>query len=208
MKYIIMADGRGTRWHNYNNIPKHLIKIDGETLLERLVRQILAVDKKADIIITSHNPQYEVKGARRYEPINNVLEIDRFTNELIEDDICFLYGDTYYTDLSVKTIFENKNDDLLFFGNTNSLVAVKVYDAKVFKKHLKKVRQLFLAGEIDKCAGWQVYQSFQGLDFNRLVIKDKFILVDNETLDFDTPEDYETKILNKVDDKNGEEVFQ
>ena len=29
MKYIIMADGKGTRWQNYNDIPKHLIEIGG-----------------------------------------------------------------------------------------------------------------------------------------------------------------------------------
>ena len=29
MKYIIMADGKGTRWNNYHNIPKHLIEIGG-----------------------------------------------------------------------------------------------------------------------------------------------------------------------------------
>ena len=36
MKYIIMADGSGTRWNNYGNIPKHLLKIDGETLRTEL----------------------------------------------------------------------------------------------------------------------------------------------------------------------------
>lgn len=38
MKYIIMADGKGTRWGNYQDIPKHLIQIGGETLLGRTVR--------------------------------------------------------------------------------------------------------------------------------------------------------------------------
>lgn len=29
-KYYILADGEGTRWHNYRDVPKHLIGIDDE----------------------------------------------------------------------------------------------------------------------------------------------------------------------------------
>ena len=65
MKYIIMADGKGTRWNNYHNIPKHLIEIGGETLLARTVRLLRENDARADIVITSHDPRYEVPGARR-----------------------------------------------------------------------------------------------------------------------------------------------
>ena len=91
MKYIIMADGKGTRWQNYNDIPKHFIEINGETLLARTVRLLRQGDPGCEVIITSHDPRYEVEGARRYEPKNNHLEIDRFTEELIEDNVCFLY---------------------------------------------------------------------------------------------------------------------
>ena len=73
MRYIIMADGKGTRWQNYNDIPKHFIEIGGETLLGRTVRLLNEGDEAADVIITSHDPRYEVPGARRYEPLNNVL---------------------------------------------------------------------------------------------------------------------------------------
>jgi len=38
MKYIIMADGKGTRWNNFNNIPKHFIEINGEKIIFRTVR--------------------------------------------------------------------------------------------------------------------------------------------------------------------------
>ena len=101
MKYIIMADGKGTRWNNYNNIPKHFIEVDGEMLLARTVRLLHLFDKECEVIITSHDERYEVEGATRYEPKENVLEIDRFTRELIEDNICFLYGDTYYSEESI-----------------------------------------------------------------------------------------------------------
>lgn len=200
MKYIIMADGKGSRWNNYQNIPKHLIKINGEVLLERTVKQLNKEDKKAQVIITSHDPRYEFEGSTRYEPLNNILEIDRFTLELIEDNICFLYGDTYYSDEAIHNIITTKVEDILFFGNEKSIVAIKIKDSKIFKKHLKIVKKLFLEKKIKNCKGWQVYQSFQNLEFDKKVIADKFILVDNKTTDYNTPLEYEKRNKNKEDD--------
>jgi choline kinase len=191
MKYIIMADGKGTRWQNYNNIPKHFIEINGETLLGRTVRLLKEADNKCSIIITSHDKRYEIEGATRYEPKNNVLEIDRFTEELIDDDVCFLYGDTFYSEVAIKTIVATKAEDLMFFGNERSIVAVKVADGKLFKKHVDRVRTLYLAGEIEKCIGWQVYQSFLGLTFGEKKICEKYIYIEDGTCDFNSPEDLE-----------------
>ena len=59
MKYIIMADGKGTRWGNYQDIPKHLIQIGGETLLGRTVRLLNEKDPGCEVVITSHDERYE-----------------------------------------------------------------------------------------------------------------------------------------------------
>ena len=190
MKYIIMADGKGTRWNNYHNIPKHLIEIGGETLLARTVRLLRENDALADIVITSHDPRYEVSGARRYEPQNNHLEIDRFTEELIADDVCFLYGDTFYSESVIQKIADTPAEKLLFFGNERSIVAIKVADGALFRQHVDRVRALFLAGKIEKCIGWQVYQSFEGLPFGEKTIAADYILIQDGTEDFNAPEDY------------------
>ena len=190
MKYIIMADGKGTRWRNYNDIPKHFIEIGGETLLGRTVRLLNEGDREAEVIITSHDPRYEVPGARRYEPLHNVLEIDRFTEELIEDDVCFLYGDTYYSQAAMNTILQTGTEDMIFFGNERSIVAIKVKDGELFRGHVDNVRRLYLAGEIEKCIGWQVYQSFTGLPFGEKQIGEKFLVLEDGTEDFNSPEDY------------------
>ena len=190
MKYIIMADGKGTRWNNYHNIPKHLIEIDGETLLARTVRLLRENDARADIVITSHDPRYEVPGARRYEPQNNHLEIDRFTEELIADDVCFLYGDTFYSESVIQKIADTPAEKLLFFGNERSIVAIKVADGALFRQHVDRVRALFLAGKIEKCIGWQVYRSFEGLPFGEKTIAADYILIQDGTEDFNSPADY------------------
>jgi len=189
MKYIIMADGKGKRWNNYKNIPKHFIEVDGETLIGRTVRLLKKYDKDAEVIITSHDPRYDIEGAKRYEPKNNVLEIDRFTEELIEDNIYFLYGDTYYSEEAMHLIVTTKTKDLMFFGNGKSIVAVKIINSNIFKKHVNNVRQLFLEGKIKQCIGWQVYQSFLGLPFDEKKVTDKYIYIDDDTKDFNSPKD-------------------
>ncbi len=201
MKYIIMCDGKGTRWKNYKDIPKHFVKINGEPLIKRTVRQLNERENNCEIIITSHDKRYEIVGSTRYEPLNNVLEIDRFTEELIDDNICFLYGDTYYPDEVIDSIISEKASDILFFGNAKSIVAVKIKDGKLFKKHVSRVRKLFLDGKIKNCKGWQVYQSFVGLEFDKKQIGEKFVLVNKDTIDFNTPKEYENSKLQKDDDK-------
>lgn len=201
MKYIIMCDGKGTRWKNYKDIPKHFVKINGEPLIKRTVRQLNERENNCEIIITSHDKRYEIEGSTRYEPLNNVLEIDRFTEELIDDNICFLYGDTYYPDEVIDSIISEKASDILFFGNAKSIVAVKIKDGKLFKKHVSRVRKLFLDGKIKNCKGWQVYQSFVGLEFDKKQIGEKFVLVNKDTIDFNTPKEYENSKLQKDDDK-------
>ena len=189
MKYVIMADGKGTRWNNHDNIPKHFVVINGETVISRVVRLIRKFDKDADVIITSHDPRYEIEGSRRYEPQNNVLEIDRFTEELIEDNMCFLYGDTYYSEEAMQLIVDTEVEDLQFFGNGKSIIAIKIKDSGLFRYHVENVRNLFLKGEIKQCIGWQVYQSFLNLPFGIKQVVDKYIYINDNTQDFNTPED-------------------
>ncbi len=51
MRYVIMADGKGSRWNNFLGHDKQEIRIDGETLLERTVRLVHENDPDAALII-------------------------------------------------------------------------------------------------------------------------------------------------------------
>ena len=191
-RFVIMADGKGTRWANYMGVPKHLVEIDGEPIIGRTVRLLNEMmDGKCEVIITSHDERYEFEGSRRHEPLNNNLEIDRFTQELIADNTCFLYGDTYYTEEALREILDTENEDVLFFGNSKSIVAINVRNAAMFEEHVNNVRQLFLDGKIEKCVGWQVYQSITGQDFGKKAeMVGRFVILDSRTNDINTPEEY------------------
>lgn len=191
MRYVIMADGKGSRWNDFMGHKKHDISISGETLLERTVRLVHKFDNSAEVIITSHDKSVDIPGAIRYEPKNNVLEIDRFTAELIGDDMCFLYGDVLYSEEAVRVIVGSRGrEPLLFCGSEKSICAVLVRDGELFRGLYLEIRRLFLEGKISECKGWQVYHLYAGLPLESRETGPDYIFVDSFTRDFNTPGDY------------------
>ena len=188
MRYIIMANGKGSRWKADSGIPKHLASVHGESLLERIVRQLIEL-KISDIVITSSNPSYTVYGAQRHEPASDKFELDRFTTELIADDCCFLYGDTFYTDEAMRTIVKLSVPELMFVGSARSIVAVSIKKKEPFEKALSEVRDAIARGKLEDARGWEVYNAYtsQPLD-SRKAAKDYLII--GGTKNINTVEDY------------------
>lgn len=189
MKYIIMADGKERRWGNYQGIHKWQIRIGDQTILERTCKLLQQMDPEADIYITSHDSTLNIPGTIRHEPQNNVLEIDRFTAELIQPDICFLYGDSYYAEEALQQIMETKTDGVLCFGTERKIFAVKVSDAELFRAHIARVRKLYLEEKIHECIGWEVYHSLQGLPLESREIGGGYVMISDDTCDFNSPQD-------------------
>ena len=189
-RYVIMANGRGMRWGNYLGIPKHLISVDDETLIQRIVRQVRERDPKADVVISSSDPLLETEGARRHAPERNEIELDRFAPELVNDAVTFLYGDTFYTAAAMDKIISSTGAPMQFYGDARSIVAVEVNDGLTMLAHLHNVRSLFLAGEISACVGWQVYQSYNQLPFGPPAPHDSLYWLGGLTTGFNTPEDF------------------
>lgn len=192
MRYVIMANGRGTRWGGHSGVPKHLIEFDGETLLRRIVRQVSSFNPGAEIVISASNPLYETEGARRHTPKVNEIELDRFVPELITDEICFLYGDTLYSTPAIQRIVATTTTEMDFFGDERAIVAVKSANSELLLSHLDRVRSLYLGGEISNCVGWQVYQSYDGLPFDEPQIGPRFHVLADATVGFNSPHEHET----------------
>lgn len=190
INYVIMADGDGKRWQNYLGVPKHLISINNETLLNRTVR-LLKENGIKNIIITSHDKRCDIEGSKRYEPKNNQIEVDRFTRELIKKNVCFMYGDVYYSEDAIKNIINNFGKEFIFFGNYDEIFAIKIRKTKKFIQNVDNVREKFLNNEIKRCIGWEVYRSIENIPFNKHRIKKHFFYINDETDDIDFPEDYE-----------------
>lgn len=193
MIYIVMADGEGKRWNNYLGIPKHLIMINGETLLGRTTR--LLQEHNIDYIITGSDERYKQYG-EVIPQSHRDCEIDRFENTK-DKEICYLYGDVYYTDEALKTIINTPTDEILFFGSDYEIFAIKIKDKKLFIKHKNRVKKLYMRGKIDRCIGWEVYKSINNIPLNDYAITDRYYMINDDTDDIDYPEDYE-KFINKI----------
>lgn len=177
-RFIIMADGKMKRWNNHQ-VPKHLLPVHGEPILLRTARLAQRYAPEAQVIITSHNPDYEAPGAVRYEPKSNSCEIDRFTWELIDDDVCFLYGDVYYTEQAIRRIVEMPVKSLGFARNDTEVFAVKVADGAYQKACIRKLKEKDPA-----CRGWQLYEMAQRDGCAEIC------RIEDETTGFNTEEEY------------------
>ena len=207
-KYIILADcsvGFET--------PRQLTEINGESLLKRTIR-LLKENGIKDIIITSHDKRFDNLGAKRYEPLNNYYDpnfndytlnkgywLNAFPIELINEPICFLFGDVYYSENAIKTIVESKTDSILFLCSYQNKdkryikhhdepLAFKVVDYIMFKEHIDRVKTLKDEG---KCCRepitWELYRSINGQDINVHKMTGNYIAINDESCDIDTIND-------------------
>lgn len=218
MKYIIMSAGNGKRWNNYMGVPKQYVDINGEPLLHRTVRMLKERGIK-DIYITDK----EAPGSTTYKPTLTDYEIDMFAGclELWEETgAMFLYGDVYYTEEAINKIVNNKSKTWHYFGRSEAsetgkdhaeIFAIKIPEKYVsdFKEVVFKIRNQVEKGIHRRGLGWHTYMELTGRNHNipveelRHVLADEdlinFTEINDETDDFDYPEDYEQFIAkNKI----------
>ncbi len=191
MKYVIMAAGKGTRWNDYLGVPKHLVEINGETLLGRTTR-LLKENGINDYVITSEDSRYA-----QYGPIaaqtSNDCEIDRFEESLVQDSVCYLYGDVYYTEEAIKTIINTDTKDIQYFGSKYEIFAIKINQSFIqsFFNIKNIIKQKYLSGEINRCIGWETYRYLHNIPFDEHIITDHYTYILDGTDDIDYPDDYE-----------------
>ncbi len=161
--------------------------IQGETLLGRTVRLLEEQDPSADVIITLHDERCSVPGAVRYEPLHNRREIDRFTQELIEDNVCFLYGDTWYEEEVIDRIMHDQNPaGVGFYGNGKDIAAVKVHDSSLFRVHVKIVGDSAIPGIPQRNVAWKVWYSI----WQSCPACTSFTELGDEIRNINTPDEY------------------
>lgn len=198
MRYVIMADGDGKRWNNYMGIPKHLVQINGEPILARTVR-LLRENGINDIVITSRDERYNY--ATRIPQTIRDCEIDRFEASIVDDEVCYIYGDVYYTTEAIKTIVSTITTDIMFFGSNFEIFAIKVMNMKYFMTCKQAVKDLYINKKINRCIGWEIYRYMHNIPFEKHLITDHYTFILDETDDIDYPSDYEMfkeKIENRI----------
>lgn len=203
-RYIILADcsvGFET--------PRQLTEINGESLLKRTIR-LLKENGIKDILITSHDIRFDNLGTKRYEPLYNDYVpnesgywLNAFPIELINEPVCFLFGDVYYSENAIKTIVESKTDSILFLCSYQNKdkryikhhdepLAFKVIDYKLFKKHIDIVKDMKDKGLCCRePITWELYRSINGQNINVHEMTGNYIAINDESCDIDTIDDIE-----------------
>jgi CTP:phosphocholine cytidylyltransferase-like protein len=209
MRIIIAAGGKAERWKNYRNTPKHLLKIEGEVLLERTIRQFKKYTD--DIIIISHD-DYIFEGTRLEKP----LEGDWYdfgklysSHHLWSDDKTFIiYGDVYFTDEAVEKIMTSDGEYKFFLRLSASKVTHKKY-GEIFgitfsgnmKDKIKKNIEELIEKKERGVGTWQLYYYMHKIfnhntgspgntaQLKKTIEMGGYIEIDDWTDDFDVPED-------------------
>ena len=123
MKAIILASGEGKRLRPITNkIPKPLIKIDKDTILDHQIKNLIGC-RIEDIIITTgpfsdkikehigeKNPNLNVQyvGNPMYHTTNYIYSL-WLTKKLIDDDIILLHGDLLFNIKLMEMLVQDKH---------------------------------------------------------------------------------------------------
>lgn len=217
MRAIICAQGgTDSRWEvagrPYLGVPKHLISIDGETLIARTVRLLREHDVD-DIVITAPpgDPRYELPGARTVtleDPAphgSRGMNLITATRPLWSPDTptALMFGDVYYTDAAIAAITGETHPEPWWFRRpTKSRVTGHPWD--------EPFAFVFGAGHHERIAGvalrlvegwrgprrlhlWHLHAALLGRPARRvedLVDSPTQTVIDDWTDDIDTPADF------------------
>lgn len=156
MKYIIMAGGKYDKF----KMPKQLLKVNGEVIIERTIR-LLKENGIKDIFISTNNPAFDylwdipkLKHDNSYETKDGKLYgywVDAFYPT--DEPTCYIFGDVYFSEEAIKTIINTKTEDIELFGSMPPLAknyiknhiepfALKVINTNHLKESIQKTKEL------------------------------------------------------------------
>jgi choline kinase len=202
MRVIIAAAGEGRRWSNYRNVPKHLIEIDGEILIHRIVRQFR--DYTDDIVIIGNDERYIIDGTRHSFPqIGNWYDFGKIyssTHLWSNKRTIIVFGDTYFTDEAVATIMSDQNEYRFFLRKGPSKYTGKGHKeifAVAFSGGMNQKIKQYIEELIEKrqtgAGAWRLYLYMHGIENNRNIEEcfkaGGYTEINDWTDDFDTPQD-------------------
>lgn len=215
---IIICAGEGTRWGNYLNVPKHLIELEGERLIDRTVRLLKERNIENIYIVTKEfDPRYFVEGAKQV-PADLKPELYADADKFLSSRSCWnheegrtivLYGDCYFTDAAMDTIVNfEKREWTLFCRTTQSSITgtpwgecfAQSFYPEHIEKHeemLKYVGKLHRDKVIKRCGGWEHYGAMMGRRGSGVLQSHKkmttnYVEINDFTDDFDYPGDLDS----------------
>lgn len=210
--------------------PKQLLKVNGEILVERTIR-LLKENGIKDIAVSTNNPAFDYLDVELLHDKNNQFEYFGANENKasknswlrayypINEPVCYLHGDVYFSNEAIKTIIDTKVKDTMFFccadrqdisnkdirnAGGREPLAYKVENYKLFRKAVDELLQMIDDGKFKnaKCPplAWTVYKYINGLelsynanwygDWNNIFnSKGDYIIINDYTNDVDHERD-------------------
>ena len=201
MKYIIMCGGIYREWEQ----PKHLLKVGGETIVERTIR-LLKDAGVTDIAISANDPRFDGFGVPvlHHENQYDVAAYNRFTGYWcncfypMDEPACYVFGDVIFSPAAIRTIVETGTNDIEFFASAPPFplgymkkwaepFAFKVADQDHLKRAIFETKALDIAGLFRrKPLAWEFWAVVRHTDLNGIdytsytVINDYTCDIDNQ----------------------------
>ena len=199
-KYVILANSSDKRF----DVPRQLLELNGEKLVARTIR-LLKENGIEDIILTASDKRFYDLGAEVFVPNKSDYNyengtgywLNAFPYELMDEPVCFIWGDVYFSEKAIKTIVNTETNKNLFFCTYNNRstqyikthdepLAFKVVDPEEFKKHIEICKK----AKDDKTACrepviWEVYRSMHGLNINEHKMTEDYVVINDISCDID-----------------------
>ena len=194
MKYILMC---GSNHEKINGVPRQLVQINGERILDRTIR-LLRENNVEDIYITATDPAFRYCGVPVIPYNSKGPWINCFYPQ--DDPATYIMEDVYFSPEAIKTIVGTDTDCIEFFASAPPFgvqyikpwaepFAFKVVNQQCFKYCIDRVRELLAAGEWRRDPiAWELWQVIKRTPINHIDYTN-YTVINDYTCDIDTAED-------------------
>lgn len=220
LNVIIMCAGNQSRWNNYLNIPKHLVRVIGERLLDRTIRLIKTYLNEWELninILSRQKEGYQIPDTnlilKHYLSEREIPSATITSFPHLNDDEynLVIFGDTFFTETGFqkipnflkKSFNDNKSTTgIIYIGREgpNLLTGCRYGDLFGFillpqskgllMRTADKVEQFYKKGIIQRFSSWEIYRCLHHLPLKIQSVTKDFLEINDWTEDFDYPKDY------------------
>ena len=194
----------GGSQHGFD-IPRHLIKIKGETLIERTARLLKENGvSDEDIEIMTDSDYFDGLGIRvRKVTYDDNLWLSAFAFIYFNEPTCYIFGDVFFSPEAIRTILNTETDDIEFFASAPPFdsrylkrwaepFAFKVVRKYHFARSLKDTKELYEDYNAFKREpiAWELWQVIKRTPLN-IIDYTNYTVINDYTCDIDEPKDVE-----------------
>jgi len=204
-RVILLAAGEMTRWQNYLNVPKHLVEIEGEPLLHRLIRQSLQHGITDILVATQHECKLPEPATRIF--FDTSIK-DQYSSKFLSTRASWaknartflIFGDTWLSETGFNAIMTPIANGICFVGRKKNGSYTGCPHGEIFgvsfaPSHHQRIFAAAKKSDQDKgkhpSAGWALYYHLTSELAANKSTEIIFVDIDDFSEDFDFPHDYD-----------------